>query len=325
MQAASCTHIADHTSKCGTAKTFEQVEHPFEFSEVLPASACSSAFLEDSRQRATPLKGSGIDRVRQATRNKLQHTLFGNTSTRVLISLNHLIPDASLTSSTPSTSIPNSAPNFLSQPTTSSPSQALPILSTSPLPTFSRAHLLLYRRLSSPETLVLTQGITLPFTCPLADNASHYKSRSRRSQHKTTPPITGAACPAKSFLKEPAAESSFGLLMAALLSFVGRKRSAVTIIQEFVCFHPTTHEHRLLEACRALLLKRAKSVPKPVLSTMQPAGAPDDGSPAGRFEAGGRAANYRGNGGRTPLLSLSISPQKPLSERRDGLGKTFCG
>ena len=105
MQVASYTHIADHTSQCGTAKTFEQVEHPFEFSEVLPASACSSAVPEDSRQRATPLRGSGIDRVMQATRNKLQHSLFGNTSTRVLISLNQLIPEEAVTSSTPSTSM----------------------------------------------------------------------------------------------------------------------------------------------------------------------------------------------------------------------------
>ena len=196
IQSASCIHIADHTSECGTAKTFERVEHPFEISEVLPATACSSAFPEDSRQRATPPRGSGIDRILQATRNKLQHSLIGNTSTRVLISRKKFIPEEDVTSSTPSTSIPNSVSNVLSQPATSSPSQTLPLLSTTPLPTCSRAQLLLYRRQSPSDTLALTQDITLPFTCLLAANASHHKSRSRRRRHKTTPPITGAACSA---------------------------------------------------------------------------------------------------------------------------------
>ena len=200
-QAASCTHIADHTPKCGTAKTFEQVEHPFKISEMLPAPACSSAFPEDSRQRATPLRGSGIDRVIQASRKKLQHSLFGNTSSRVLISLNQLIPEEAATSSTPSTSVPNSTPNISSQPISSSPSQTLPLLSTTPLPTFSRAHLLFYRRQSFPENLVPTHNTTLPFTCFLADNANHNKSKLRHGQHKTTPPITGVACPAKATSK----------------------------------------------------------------------------------------------------------------------------
>ena len=114
-----------------------------------------------------------------------------------MISLNQLIPEEVVNPSTPSTSVPNSTPFTSSQPTSSNPSQTLPILSTTPLPIFSRAQMLLYRRQSSPDNIDPTHNIALPFTCFLADNAIQHRSRNRRGQHTTTPPITGDACPAK--------------------------------------------------------------------------------------------------------------------------------
>ena len=207
----SFTTVEGHTSFTGGAsillQSHLQIEHQFKLSEVLSAKHAAARFFEDSKPGATP-QHSGFELVCQLTRNKLTHSLNGNTTGPMYIQLDKLLPttevvlhpkpphtqaesqSSTLTSQPSALTFRLQSPHFVARPNT----QAL--LSTTPSTLYTRQELLSFRK--------VTQPTTTPFGFPklspsksFAASAHGLRSRTACKRHaQTTPPFTGTACAA---------------------------------------------------------------------------------------------------------------------------------
>ena len=207
----SFTTVEGHTSITGGASILLQsrlqIEHQFKLSEVLSANHAAARFFEDSKPGATP-QHSGFELVCQLTRNKLTHSLNGNTTGPMYIQLDKLLPttevvlhpkpphtqaesqSSTLTSQPSALTFRLQSPHFVARPNT----QAL--LSTTPSTLYTRQELLSFRKVTHPTTT--------PFGFPklspsksFAASAHGLRLRTACKRHaQTTPPFTGTACAA---------------------------------------------------------------------------------------------------------------------------------
>ena len=207
----SFTTVEGHTSFTGGAsillQSHPQIEHQFKLSEVLSAKHVAARFFEDSKPGATP-QHSGFDLVCQLARNKLTHSLNGNTTGPMCIQLDNLLPatavvlhpqqprtQAESQSSTHATQSSTSpyrlqSPHFVARPNT----QAL--LSTTPSTIYTRRELLSFRKVTQPTTTAFGFPKLSP-SKSFAASAHGFRSRTACKRHaQTTPPFTGIACAA---------------------------------------------------------------------------------------------------------------------------------